>query len=229
MGAVLAVRLVRFVESALGVDAVVEYHIDSTVVFGWIRRPPEDVFVRNRVRELLLHSGPEQWSHVPGTQNPADLATRGVSLRELASSILWRHGPPRAEGSLSLRVQPQRPAVRPSESLDPDPLALFQRLASFARVRRICAYVLRVKQRFRRDEACPKSPPPPSPQELATAQEVLLRYAQLNTQEFEELSSPPCGTPVLRAIPAPASSCATPARGETLSRGCPRARWLLSS
>ena len=33
------------------------------------------------------------WAHIPGTDNPADLASRGVNPLSLASSALWWNGP----------------------------------------------------------------------------------------------------------------------------------------
>ena len=35
----------------------------------------------------------EHWSHCPGKDNPANIPSRGVSLKELEMSLLWRHGP----------------------------------------------------------------------------------------------------------------------------------------
>ena len=51
------------------------------------------VFVANRVAEIRNHSKPNQWHHIEGKQNPADLASRGSSLADLTSSSLWFEGP----------------------------------------------------------------------------------------------------------------------------------------
>ncbi|UYV84717.1 hypothetical protein LAZ67_X003183 [Cordylochernes scorpioides] len=47
----------------------------------------------NRVKDIqeLL---PCRWSHVKGQDNPADLASRGISLDQLLDLELWWHGPP---------------------------------------------------------------------------------------------------------------------------------------
>ena len=47
----------------------------------------------NRVGEIHQSSHPEQWRHVPGVLNPADLATRGMKAVELAESKFWLEGP----------------------------------------------------------------------------------------------------------------------------------------
>ena len=38
-------------------------------------------------------TSPEQWRHIPGTLNPADLPTRGLSVSDLAESDVWMEGP----------------------------------------------------------------------------------------------------------------------------------------
>ena len=50
-------------------------------------------FVANRIGEIQRTSSPEQWRHVPGTVNPADLPTRGLSAMALAESEVCMEGP----------------------------------------------------------------------------------------------------------------------------------------
>ena len=50
-------------------------------------------FVANRIVEIQRTTSSEQWKHVPGKQNPADLATRGQCVFELAESTFWWEGP----------------------------------------------------------------------------------------------------------------------------------------
>ena len=42
------------------------------------------------IRELVSVN---HWSHCPGKENPGDIPSRGVSPKELETSLLWRHGP----------------------------------------------------------------------------------------------------------------------------------------
>ena len=50
------------------------------------------VFVTNRFAEILDSSTIDQWRHVEGILNPADIGTRGKTVRELEESE-WFTGP----------------------------------------------------------------------------------------------------------------------------------------
>ncbi|XP_021966107.1 uncharacterized protein LOC110861310 [Folsomia candida] len=63
---------------------------ESLTALAWIRR--DDIwgkFVGNRVREILTLSKEEEWRHIPGTLNPADLPSRGCSPAQLRDSRWW--------------------------------------------------------------------------------------------------------------------------------------------
>ena len=49
-------------------------------------------FVANWVAEILDRSTVDQWRHIAGADNPADLGVRGLSLNELMQSV-WINGP----------------------------------------------------------------------------------------------------------------------------------------
>ncbi|XP_036142109.1 uncharacterized protein LOC118645343 [Monomorium pharaonis] len=68
---------------------------DSTIVLNWISSPSRQwsVFVANRVGEIQGITDPERWRHVKSSDNPADILSRGLNPRELASSSIWWHGP----------------------------------------------------------------------------------------------------------------------------------------
>ena len=53
---------------------------------------PLPVFVQNRLKEVKSHKN-IKLRYVTTTQNPADLATRGVSAEALIDNQLWWHGP----------------------------------------------------------------------------------------------------------------------------------------
>jgi hypothetical protein len=61
----------------------------------WINTPANQLktFVSNRVGEIQSDSDAKQWRHVPTDQNPADVATRDISLADLARNHLWWTGP----------------------------------------------------------------------------------------------------------------------------------------
>ncbi|XP_055838851.1 uncharacterized protein LOC129906891 [Episyrphus balteatus] len=68
---------------------------DSTIVLAWLSKPPSTwkTFVANRTSEIITNVSDVQWSHVPSADNPADLASRGISPGELKSNQLWWTGP----------------------------------------------------------------------------------------------------------------------------------------
>ena len=68
---------------------------DSMNVLSWLHNQSRDLkaFVANRVAHIQHHSEISQWPYVNTTQNPADLATRGLSVEQLQNSNLWWKGP----------------------------------------------------------------------------------------------------------------------------------------
>ncbi|CAG7727908.1 unnamed protein product, partial [Allacma fusca] len=81
--AVLLAQLVRHVQKALPVDiSHIRLWSDSTITLAWIQSDPNrwKTFVRNRIIAIHSQSNPEQWSHIPGVCNPADLPSRGIPV-----------------------------------------------------------------------------------------------------------------------------------------------------
>lgn len=70
---------------------------DSEVTLAWIRKPPNQLktFVGNRVAAIQTKTIDRgfHWHWVAGEDNPADLASRGISSQALRDSLLWWHGP----------------------------------------------------------------------------------------------------------------------------------------
>ena len=102
MAALIGARLMSFVKETLKIEnPSVTFWTDSTDVLYWLwNSKPRKVFVENRVSAILALSQPHQWRHVKGTENPADLGTRGISIAAVARSEMWRCGPPHIiEGS----------------------------------------------------------------------------------------------------------------------------------
>jgi hypothetical protein len=68
---------------------------DSMNVLYWIHSQSRKykTFVANRVGFIHSHTSPSQWRYVPTKENPADLASRGTSITELAGNPQWWHGP----------------------------------------------------------------------------------------------------------------------------------------
>ncbi|XP_068206285.1 uncharacterized protein [Palaemon carinicauda] len=66
-------------------DLTTDYYIHSNT-----KRFP--VFVANRVRVIRDYSKPEQWRYVNSSDNPVDVASRGISVHQFLQCDEWFHG-----------------------------------------------------------------------------------------------------------------------------------------
>ena len=94
MGAVLSSRLAQNILKVITADRTI-FWTDSENVWYWVHNESREFkpFVANRIGEIQRTSSLDQWRHVPGTVNPADLPTRGLSAMALAESEVWMEGP----------------------------------------------------------------------------------------------------------------------------------------
>ena len=164
MGSLLCARLLVFVRKALKLPDDVEYlcWTDSTVALAWIQGDSHQwkQFVGNRVAEIQSLTASDQWRHCPGTENPADLVTRGVSAEKLIHSRVWLHGPlfletmlpddSTVESSLESLASPEvhlevkiEAKTLLSSSAAPVKVLDVERWSSFSRALRVVAWVLR--------------------------------------------------------------------------------------
>ena len=69
---------------------------DGTCVLHYIENKDKrfQIFVANRVSAILDQSTAAQWRYVESTLNPADKASRGMTVDELLISECWKQGPP---------------------------------------------------------------------------------------------------------------------------------------
>ncbi|XP_057339370.1 uncharacterized protein LOC130676878 [Microplitis mediator] len=89
-------KLVKHCQTTLNYSHVPTYlWTDSSITLTWIHSHPSrwKDFVRNRVSFIqeLIPDG--HWKFVPGTDNPADCATRGLTTSQLKTHQLWWSGP----------------------------------------------------------------------------------------------------------------------------------------
>ena len=91
LSCLLSTRLAECVTSAIRRTWSVHYWSDSKVALGWIRGDSNrwKLFVSNQVVKILVTAAQGSWRHVPGTENPADLACRGAPAGQLVNSQLW--------------------------------------------------------------------------------------------------------------------------------------------
>lgn len=68
---------------------------DSTAALGWIKGDSNrwKAFVANRVEQIKAIMPPECWRHVKSQDNPADCASRGITVKQLQQHALWWNGP----------------------------------------------------------------------------------------------------------------------------------------
>ncbi|XP_065203500.1 uncharacterized protein LOC135833661 [Planococcus citri] len=96
-GALLLVKLLQEVTSALGYPIAQCYlYTDSTIVLAYLAKDAGHwkPFEANRVRKITAVVSADQWRHIPGEQNPADLATRDDSFSKFPEcQEMWTSGP----------------------------------------------------------------------------------------------------------------------------------------
>ncbi|XP_075263346.1 uncharacterized protein LOC142354894, partial [Convolutriloba macropyga] len=121
---------------------------DSTTVIQWIRSSNEKqpTFVANRVAEILDTSTVDEWHHVEGAKNPADLGTRGLSFDDIANSN-WIKGPDWLLQPILLNEDNQLPAeqdmnVQVYVANEVIGVVDWKRYSQYNRLRRTIAWIL---------------------------------------------------------------------------------------
>ncbi|XP_037924408.1 uncharacterized protein LOC119660102 [Hermetia illucens] len=124
---------------------------DSKITLYWIHSSKfqKDVFVYNRVQEIQQLTANDNWNHCPGSINPADLLTRGVSAQTLLSCETWLNGPSWLYNDISewpisdqdFETIPQ--STTQSDCAVPDNPIQIERFSKYRRLLRVTAYVLR--------------------------------------------------------------------------------------
>ena len=92
--AVVAVKMDCVVRRELDIDLLPStFWSDSSIVLSYINSDTKrfKIFVGNRIALIRENTVPEQWKHVPGTRNPADVLSRGCTAHALPSE--WHTGP----------------------------------------------------------------------------------------------------------------------------------------
>ncbi|XP_063975158.1 uncharacterized protein LOC135161485 [Diachasmimorpha longicaudata] len=102
--ALLLAKLTKYVQEQLNISNASTYlWTDSSVTFTWISHHPSrwKQFVRNRVSLIQELTHQTHWRLIPGKDNPADCASRGLSAAQLVSHKLWWQGPPWLKDSIT--------------------------------------------------------------------------------------------------------------------------------
>lgn len=87
----IGARLTSTVKIAMDLQGIpITYWTDSSTALSWIQRDENwGVFVNNRVKEIRALTAGELWRHVSGENNPADLPSRGCSVKTLLKTKWW--------------------------------------------------------------------------------------------------------------------------------------------
>ena len=163
--AVISVKTSNVLKEELGyADAKEYFWTDSKVVIGYINNEARrfHTFVANRIQKIHLSTSQQQWRYVPTDQNPADHASRGLTISELISSD-WFQGPAflwEREIGLSEEVISELPLGDPevkgaqtlsTETTEQDSLA--DRLSGFSSWSRAVRAVARILRRINKDKS----------------------------------------------------------------------------
>ena len=201
-GAVVLAALVKRVNVALDIPFQnITLWSDSMIVLAWLKKSqPQQfkVFVQNRVEKIQNLTAGMQWRHVRTKENPADLASRGITPSELSTSELWWNGPSflkkkeddwpvpllNFECSDELNktewLKETKTVMMLYKNHDED---FIINCSSFRRLQRITAYVLRFIDRTRNKKILPKNCIVQLP-ELRKATTCLIKLVQ--SKEFAE-------------------------------------------
>uniref|UniRef100_A0A182YRW0 DUF1758 domain-containing protein n=1 Tax=Anopheles stephensi TaxID=30069 RepID=A0A182YRW0_ANOST len=189
--ALLAARLQKKLFEALDMP-INETHMwsDSTITLQWLASPPRTwkTFIANRVGEIQAASKCCIWHHVPGTDNPADMLSRGVSAETLLKSKMWQQGPDwlmcdkscwpipsnSPQNFTDDEMERKGDLILAAQAVEPNPL--FQRYSKFRTLVNVAAYCLRfgynTRNKNQRKTACL------SVSELQNAKKMLAKLMQ---------------------------------------------------
>lgn len=161
-GAVLMSKLMRTVLNNYSKIHPVNVYafVDSMVSLYWIKSSPHrwQTFVANRVVQITDNISADQFYHVSGVENPADILSRGITPHKLINHPLWLHGPPwasldpsqwplRSLGDLSISDIPEEKVlthtVCTSSNNDCILYEISLRLSSFNKLLHIIVFIYR--------------------------------------------------------------------------------------
>ena len=193
-------------KSELDIEDKFYYYTDSEILIGYINKEARrfHVYVGNRVQHIQDRSSLGDWFHVPGKENPADEALRGLTAKELLENDGWFTGPKFLwQQDLSLQQSQPVYTLLPSDVevrkdsastltskisevkirldspgiLEPE---CFNHFSSFNRLKRCIVRIQRAIERTRLNTQHNWRPQegPPLVAELSKAEDVILRSLQ---------------------------------------------------
>ena len=177
---------------------------DSTIVLKWLSSEPAtwSVFVANRVAKIQENSS-LSWNHVSTSENPADVASRGIDPSKPENHISWWFGPHWLEtNKLPSPCKPEGTHVELKNSKNTINCSAVQLLCdselidlskqnSLTKALRIVAHVKRFVDILRKKRA--GSQQFIDPEEMSAATKILLRQEQVKfySEEINILKTQP--------------------------------------
>ena len=201
LAATVAAKLDKVISRELEIPLLKStFWSDSQIVLAYIRSETRrfKTFVANRVVKIRSQSSPDQWYHISGGNNPADILSRGCSPTDIPE--MWFTGP----GFLSTHKSdwPSSEVMPESDPLEGDPETktistgdsvlcthgevvsetchplddLIDHFSSFYKMKKALSWLLRVKQRLL--GFTPDFPDYITVAELKNAEHLLLKHVQ---------------------------------------------------
>ncbi|XP_038152621.1 uncharacterized protein LOC119790925 [Cyprinodon tularosa] len=156
--AVVAARTSVMLRRELEISNLQEHFwTDSKVVLGYVNNDAKrfHVFVANRIQIIKSLTDPQQWHHVPSENNPADHASRGLSVQQLLKSnwfkgpeFLWQNELPLETDKISEVVSndPELKAVHVLKTEVQEKRTILDRLNKFSDWRRAVKAIARLRK-----------------------------------------------------------------------------------
>ena len=155
LAAVLAVQINKTLVEELDIPVTRSiFWTDSTCVLQYIRNTSKrfHTFVANRLAVIHENSKPHQWRHVRSDLNPADDASRGLTIEEMHAKDRWFGGPQFLRQKEEfwppdlILCQPELTDEDPEISQEVDVVSrLIERYSSWEKLRKAIAWILRFK------------------------------------------------------------------------------------
>ena len=180
--AVYGVRLRKHILNKHDVKIHKIFHwTDSSTVLKWLQAAhKKQVFVANRAAEILENSSMDQWRHVKGVENPADIGTRGMSIEGLREPV-WLNGPAWLQKDevdwpkpwcQENEVEAEQAISTVATETQVEQTFDWNRYSSFNKIRNFIAYCMRFKT---------KEKGPLKAEEIHQAEQILFRFVQAET------------------------------------------------
>ena len=203
MAAVITARLCIYVKDAIDcpISRIVCW-TDNSSTLHWIRGSASQwkPFVANRVMEIQSLLDPSVWRYCPGSHNPADLPSRGLSVSQLRESQLWWKGPSwlqelEKDWPEDLRSKSPNEAVqveRKSKAIGScvvqtrEPFIDYARFSKYSRLLRTVAWIRRFIRNSKLKEE-ERLSTPLTGLEIREAEEWLIAHVQQTS--FDEVAS----------------------------------------